>query len=113
MKKKYRRLTNLYRYPEKNLNCIQKKTDINGGSNYETLVLSIDFDECSENQSARDSLKKWTIGFINANPQYKKVILFIGSARQSVWVDFLNAKKSDVATYLCCSILGSEFTPRL
>ncbi|MDF1647121.1 MAG: hypothetical protein P1U61_09160 [Legionellaceae bacterium] len=79
----------------------------------ETLVLSIDFDACTDTENTRKQLLNRIVNFISEYPQYKQLIVCIGSARQSIWLDFFNATQKRQERYQSCCILGVRFIDEL
>jgi hypothetical protein len=79
----------------------------------ETLVLSVDFDGCSDTKYARNALIHRIADFVRGT-SYQKIIICIGSMRQSVWIDFLNAMQTNrEEVYQSCRILGLDFIEAL
>lgn len=81
-----------------------------------TLVLSLDFDGCTDTPESRDRLIDNIHSYCFANPQYTEIIVIIGSLRQSLFSDLNNAIMNSVhfsGQLLSCSILLSEFVDKL
>jgi|GEM_PF-7052768 len=57
----------------------------------DTLILSLDFDGCTDKPEARQKLIEFIIDYCSTRPHYKFVALAIGSLRQSVLTDYYNA----------------------
>ena len=82
----------------------------------DTLVLSLDFDGCTDTRKARDKLIKFIIAYCSVRPHYKFVAIAIGSLRQSVLTDYYNAVmhyKTHGNQLVSCSLLLNEFAQEL
>ncbi|MCH9755672.1 MAG: hypothetical protein K0U37_00565 [Gammaproteobacteria bacterium] len=79
----------------------------------ETLVLSVDFDGCSDTKYARNALIERIVAFVRGT-SYQNIIICIGSLRQSVWIDSLNAMQNKPdEMYQSCCVLGLDFIEAL
>ncbi|MDF1678064.1 MAG: hypothetical protein P1U32_05155 [Legionellaceae bacterium] len=81
-----------------------------------TLVLSLDFDGCTDTTKARQNLISHIIMYCLKNPQYDTIAVAIGSLRQSVATDYYNATmhyEHHGNQLLSCSLLLTEFTTAL
>jgi hypothetical protein len=81
-----------------------------------TLILSLDFDGCTDTPEARDKLIDTIHAYCLEHPQYSEIVLVIGSLRQSLFSDLNNAIMNSVhfeGELLSCSILLSEFAEKL
>ncbi len=77
----------------------------------ETLVLSLDFDGCTDNELSQKILINWVIKLCKSH-NYKNIYIAIGSLRQSILTDINNAIKNSKAHdgKLCsCSVLLKKF----
>ena len=82
----------------------------------DTLVLSLDFDGCTDKPEARQKLIEFIIDYCSTRPHYKFVALAIGSLRQSVLTDYYNAVthyKTHGNQLVSCSLLLNEFAQEL
>lgn len=81
-----------------------------------TLALPLDFDGCTDNAMARARLIHYLCELLLKNRQVTCLNVFIGSLRQSLYLDFLNAVGHGFTgdtSYLSCNILGLEFMTQL
>lgn len=81
-----------------------------------TLVLSLDFDGCTDTPKARQKLINYIIMYCLKNPQYDTIAVAIGSLRQSVATDYANAEihyQRFGNQLISCSLLLTEFTTTL
>jgi hypothetical protein len=82
----------------------------------DTLVLSLDFDGCTDTSESRYKLIEFISFYCFTNPHYKVVALAIGSLRQFVITDYYNARmhyQSHGNRLISCSILLKEFAQEL
>ena len=82
----------------------------------EVLVVCIDYDGCTDTKEARSRLIRRIVDIALQNPNYKNIIITIGSLRQSVALDFSNAHmyyEADGSQYVSCAVLGTEFMGEL
>jgi len=81
-----------------------------------TLGLLLDFDNCTDTATARDTLMRYVETILKDSPQITRVKIVINSARQSVWLDFLNAANhaaNGFGDFQSCNILGKAFRDQL
>lgn len=100
-----------------NIGCVmQNMQEINHRDIPDTLVLSLDFDGCTDTPEARNKLIEFIIAYCSARPYYKFVAIAIGSLRQSVLTDYYNAVihyKTHGNQLVSCSLLLNEFAKEL
>lgn len=82
----------------------------------DTLVLSIDFDGCTDTPEARAKLIEHFVQYCKTNPQYKNIYIAIGSLRQSAPSDLNNAQMNSRhfnGELHSCSVLLGDFVEQL
>ncbi len=78
------------------------------------FTASIDFDGCAHDDDSRESIIKHITHTCQSIRNLKKIILMIGSLRQSVYLDVLNAKmNSTYPNYISCASIIEHIEPRL
>lgn len=78
------------------------------------FVASIDFDGCSDNHESREAIIEHIALSCQSIKDLKKIILMIGSLRQSLRLDIINAKyNSTYPNYISCTSIIEHFEPRL
>lgn len=90
-------------------------------SQFETEVIpeiifsaGIDFDGCAHDDDSRESIIKHITQTCLSIRNLKKIILMIGSLRQSIYLDVLNAKNnSTYPNYISCTSIIEHIEPRL
>ena len=78
----------------------------------ELLVLNIDFDGCTDTPLARQKLADYIVSICLENPHYKEISIIIGSLRQSLLLDLINAHNNAYAhdgQLFSCAIILDEF----
>lgn len=76
-----------------------------------TLAVSFDFDGCTDDEEARRRWIVYLCELLRANRQIQHLKVFIGSLRQSVFIDVLNAVSKGLQgdlSYQSCKVLGVE-----
>ncbi len=82
--------------------------------NPELLVTSLDFDGCADNRASQQRIIDHIINTCTNFPSINKVIVMIGSLRQTLVLDLLNAfMNGEEGQPLSCEILYSQFLPNL
>lgn len=76
----------------------------------ETLVVGIDYDGTADSRRSQLSVIHQLDEIITDNPHYKHLMVYIASARKSVWLDASNAMLPDrPERYTSCAVLGTTF----
>lgn len=81
-----------------------------------TLAVSFDFDGCTDDEAARRRWIAYLCELLQANRQIQHLKVFIGSLRQSVFIDVLNAVCKGLQgdlSYQSCKVLGVELIDQL
>lgn len=89
---------------------------IKPGRSVDTLVLSLDFDGCTDTSAARHQLINFIVQYCAEHPHYTTIAVAIGSLRQFVLTDFYNAQRhcqQHEGQLVSCSLLLEEFTRAL
>ena len=82
--------------------------------NPELLVTSLDFDGCSDNQQSHQRIIDNIVNTCVQFPSINRIIVMIGSLRQTLVLDLLNAFMNEEDGHpLSCQILYSQFLPNL
>lgn len=81
-----------------------------------TLVISIDFDGCADTSTGKQHIIQNVVGFVDQYPSVQRIIVLIGSLRQSLESDYFNATQN--AKYhdnllLSCYQIGTLFIQQL
>lgn len=81
-------------------------------THHNCLILSVDFDGCSDNAHGRHKIIEDARCFVNQHPTIDEIVVIIGSLRQSLFLDKYNA--IDYANYhhaslVSCKLLGESF----
>ncbi|MDF1758333.1 MAG: hypothetical protein P1U74_08565 [Legionellaceae bacterium] len=95
---------------------MQSTTELNIHDVADTLVLSLDFDGCTDTTLSRRKLIDFIIKHCILNPQYKTIVVLIGSLRQFIATDYYNSKihyKQHDNRFVSCSLLLKEFINEL
>ncbi|NBX84293.1 MAG: hypothetical protein EBQ95_01630 [Gammaproteobacteria bacterium] len=80
------------------------------------LVLSIDFDGCSDNEHGQNKIISDVQLFIQDQPNISHVLVLIGSLRQSLFLDKYNAidySKYHDSALVSCKLIGDVFMTQL
>lgn len=81
-----------------------------------TLVLSLDFDGCTDTPEGRTNLIEYITDYCKRNPHYENIHIAIGSLRQSAYSDVNNAHMNSIhfaGRVQSCEILLGEFVTEL
>lgn len=84
-----------------------------------TLVLSLDYDGCTDTKAARKKLIDCVCALLRERRHITQVKVLIGSARQSLYIDFMNALNHSSKrvpgheAYQSVRVLGEEFIQAL
>ena len=81
-----------------------------------TLLISLDFDGCTDSPESREALAKYIADYCQENRQYTEVIVAIGSLRQSIYTDLSNAISNSrffAGRLLSTYVLLTEFVEKL
>ncbi|MCH9756432.1 MAG: hypothetical protein K0U37_04475 [Gammaproteobacteria bacterium] len=95
---------------------MQERQEIQADHTAETLILSLDFDGCTDTLKARNKLIQFMTQYCIEHPQYKTIAIAIGSLRQFVATDYYNARMHYARhgnKLISCSLLLNEFTQAL
>lgn len=81
-------------------------------TNHNCLVLSVDFDGCSDNAHGRLKILTEVQAYLQHHPNIQKIVIIIGSLRQSLFLDKYTA--IDYAAYhnsslVSCKLIGESF----
>ncbi len=81
----------------------------------ELLILSLDFDGCLDMPQSQQRFVSYIVQLCLERPHYNKVALVIGSLRQSIALDYYNAKRHAHKTqgYKSCSALLTQLPQKL
>jgi hypothetical protein len=78
------------------------------------LILSLDFDGCSDRPFSQKEIIQHTIKTCLENPTIESIYLIIGSLRQTPMLDVGNAQRNSTAPhFISCTTLYNKFLPEL
>lgn len=79
-----------------------------------TLVISLDFDGCSDRAFSQEAILNHIVESSKHIEDLTRIVLMIGSLRQSLFLDILNARNnSQYPNFISCTSLYEEFLPRV
>ena len=82
----------------------------------DTLVASIDFDGCADTPQGKAQIIRDILAFIAQYPTVKHIVVMIGSLRQSLRCDLINAEINQEhhdGKLLSCHDIGAGFIEQL
>ncbi len=81
--------------------------------NPKCFVLSLDFDGCTDRPSSHRAIVTHVLDVYRQNQSIQKIVLIIGSLRQSLHLDILNALRNSTFPYVSCTSLQEQLMPLL